>query len=241
MKSAQFRDMVKGRGWWRIWPRRTRRRRASALAAIEASGTWRTPNPVGAGDIAAEGEAEFADQSPMAFIFGRDRGVYAGRTTLVAGSGLLPDEFFIQSPIGGQTTRNNTGRLLILAREKPNKANHPDTSSGPTIAKYLILFHNCRVLSRNVHLKRTPGAGDVSMARRLGILLPDANPCRASRTPWCPLRIWLGALRTREAQRRTTALAVIAFEGLNAGMDRETLTRSLKALALELEGLRQHP
>ncbi|MER8633950.1 hypothetical protein NKH55_30000 [Mesorhizobium opportunistum] len=83
--------------------------------------------------MAAEGEAEFADQSPMAFIFGRDRGVYAGRTTLVAGSGLLPDEFFIQSPIGGQTTRNNTGRLLILAREKPNKANHPDTSSGPTI------------------------------------------------------------------------------------------------------------
>lgn len=56
-----------------------------------------------------------------------------------------------------------------------------------------------------------------------------------------PLRIWLGALKRREAQRRATALAVIAFEGLNAGMDRETLTRSLKALAVELEGLRQHP
>ncbi|WP_167392354.1 hypothetical protein [Mesorhizobium sophorae] len=54
-----------------------------------------------------------------------------------------------------------------------------------------------------------------------------------------PLRIWLGALKRREAQRRATALAVMAFEGLNAGMDRETLTRSLKALAVELEGLRR--
>ena len=35
-------------------------RRDSARAVIDASGTWRTPNPLGAGGIAAEGEAELA-------------------------------------------------------------------------------------------------------------------------------------------------------------------------------------
>ncbi len=54
-----------------------------------------------------------------------------------------------------------------------------------------------------------------------------------------PLRIWLGALKKREAQRRATILAATATEGLAAGMDRETLTRSLKALATEIEALRR--
>jgi integrase len=54
-----------------------------------------------------------------------------------------------------------------------------------------------------------------------------------------PLRVWLGPLRKREAQRRATTLAAKAVEGLRADMDRETLTRSLKALADELETLRR--
>lgn len=64
-------------------------RRDSARAVIDASGTWRTPNPLGAGGIAADGEAEFADSIAYGIpdILGRDRALYAGRTTLVAGSG----------------------------------------------------------------------------------------------------------------------------------------------------------
>jgi hypothetical protein len=64
-------------------------RRDSARAVIDASGTWRTPNPLGAGGIEAEGEAEFGDRIAYGIpdILGRDRGLYAGRTTLVAGSG----------------------------------------------------------------------------------------------------------------------------------------------------------
>ncbi|RVC39878.1 flavoprotein, partial [Mesorhizobium sp. M4A.F.Ca.ET.090.04.2.1] len=58
-------------------------------AVIDASGTWRTPNPLGAGGIAAEGEAEFADRIAYGIpdILGRDRALYGGRATLVAGSG----------------------------------------------------------------------------------------------------------------------------------------------------------
>ncbi|RUX42517.1 MAG: FAD-dependent oxidoreductase [Mesorhizobium sp.] len=64
-------------------------RRDRARAVIDASGTWRTPNPLGAGGIAAEGEAEFADRIAYGIpdILGRDRALYGGRATLVAGSG----------------------------------------------------------------------------------------------------------------------------------------------------------
>jgi len=64
-------------------------RRDTARAVIDASGTWQMPNPLGAGGIAAEGEAEFADRIAYGIpdILGRDRHLYVGRTTLVAGSG----------------------------------------------------------------------------------------------------------------------------------------------------------
>ncbi|MER9894797.1 FAD-dependent oxidoreductase [Mesorhizobium sp. M0119] len=64
-------------------------RRDSARAVIDASGTWQMPNPLGAGGIPAEGEAEFADRIAYGIpdILGRDRSLYAGKTTLVAGSG----------------------------------------------------------------------------------------------------------------------------------------------------------
>ncbi len=64
-------------------------RRDSARAVIDASGTWQTPNPLGAGGLAAEGEVECADRIAYGIpdILGRDRHLYAGRTTLVAGSG----------------------------------------------------------------------------------------------------------------------------------------------------------
>ncbi len=64
-------------------------RRDGARAVIDASGTWQTPNPLGAGGIPAEGEAEFATRIAYGIpdVLGRDRHIYAGRTTLVAGSG----------------------------------------------------------------------------------------------------------------------------------------------------------
>ncbi|RUY22869.1 flavoprotein [Mesorhizobium sp. M7A.F.Ca.US.001.04.1.1] len=65
------------------------RRRDRARAVIDASGTWQTPNPLGAGGIAAEGETEFGSRIAYGIpdVLGRDRHIYAGRTTLVAGAG----------------------------------------------------------------------------------------------------------------------------------------------------------
>lgn len=50
-------------------------------------------------------------------------------------------------------------------------------------------------------------------------------------------RIWLGQLSKKEARRRATTLAGVALEGFRSGMDRDTLTHSLKALAEELTAL----
>jgi hypothetical protein len=64
-------------------------RRDLARAVIDASGTWETPNPLGANGLPAEGEAEHADRIAYGIpdVLGRHRAVYAGRTTLVVGAG----------------------------------------------------------------------------------------------------------------------------------------------------------
>lgn len=64
-------------------------RRELARAVIDASGTWTSPNPLGAGGIAAEGEEAFADRVAYSIpdVLGRDRATYAGRTTVVVGAG----------------------------------------------------------------------------------------------------------------------------------------------------------
>src|SRR5690606_1884219 len=53
------------------------------------------------------------------------------------------------------------------------------------------------------------------------------------------VRVWLGRMTKREARRAAVALAGAAQAGFEIGMDRETLTRSLKALTAEIETLRR--
>lgn len=64
-------------------------RRELARAVIDASGTWTSPNPLGAGGVAAEGEE--ASASRIAYnipdVLGRDRAPHAGQTTVVVGAG----------------------------------------------------------------------------------------------------------------------------------------------------------
>lgn len=66
-----------------------RRERVLARAVIDASGTYASPNPMGAGGLAADGEHEAADRIHYGIpdLLGRDRARYAGRRTLVIGSG----------------------------------------------------------------------------------------------------------------------------------------------------------
>lgn len=63
--------------------------RVYARAVIDASGTWRTPAPMGASGVAAEGEADAAEHVAygMPDVLGRDRVRYEGKRVLVVGSG----------------------------------------------------------------------------------------------------------------------------------------------------------
>ncbi|MCP5156619.1 MAG: GNAT family N-acetyltransferase [Ectothiorhodospiraceae bacterium] len=60
-----------------------------ARAVIDASGTWSTPNPLGANGLPALGEVEHADAIVYGIpdVLGRDQARYRGRRTLVVGSG----------------------------------------------------------------------------------------------------------------------------------------------------------
>lgn len=66
-----------------------RMRRDLARAVIDASGTWTSPNPLGAGGIPAEGEIEHRDLITYGIpdVLGPDRTAYQGRKTLVVGAG----------------------------------------------------------------------------------------------------------------------------------------------------------
>lgn len=64
-------------------------RRVLARAVIDASGTWRRPNPGGAGGLPALGEIANADRlrHGMPDVLGAERARYAGRRTMVLGGG----------------------------------------------------------------------------------------------------------------------------------------------------------
>ncbi|MBI5258071.1 MAG: NAD(P)-binding domain-containing protein [Burkholderiales bacterium] len=60
-----------------------------ARAVLDASGTWGTPNPLGASGLPAEGERAHARfiAHGIPDVLGRERARYAGRRTLVVGAG----------------------------------------------------------------------------------------------------------------------------------------------------------
>ncbi|HUQ87804.1 MAG TPA: NAD(P)-binding domain-containing protein [Vicinamibacterales bacterium] len=60
-----------------------------ARAVIDASGTWRRPNPAGSGGVAASGESAHRDRIAYGIpdVGGRQRARYAGKRVLVVGSG----------------------------------------------------------------------------------------------------------------------------------------------------------
>lgn len=83
-------------------------RRDLARTVIDASGTWATPNPLGASGLAANGEAKFADRIAYGIpdVLGRDRSAFAGRRTLVVGA--------------GHSAANALLDLVRLAESEPN-------------------------------------------------------------------------------------------------------------------------
>jgi cation diffusion facilitator CzcD-associated flavoprotein CzcO len=78
-----------------------------AKAVIDASGTWATPNPLGAAGLPALGERALHDRIRYGIpdVLGAERPRYAGRRTLVVGS--------------GHSAFNAVFDLVALARQEP--------------------------------------------------------------------------------------------------------------------------
>jgi thioredoxin reductase len=89
-------------------------RRDPARAVVDASGTWATPNPLGASGLPAVGEAEFSDRIAYGIpdIRGRDRQLYAGRKTLVVGSGHSAGNALLEL---AQLTKNEASASVVWA------------------------------------------------------------------------------------------------------------------------------
>ena len=92
-------------------------RRDLARAIIDASGTWTTPNPLGASGLPALGEAEFADRIAYGIpdILGRDHHLYAGRKTLVVGSGHSAANALLELVA---TRENGTAHFVFVGNTK---------------------------------------------------------------------------------------------------------------------------
>ncbi len=78
-----------------------------ASAVIDASGTWTTPNPLGASGVPAIGEREASERITYGIpdVLGAQRARYAGKRVLVAGS--------------GHSAFNVLADLMVLAGEAP--------------------------------------------------------------------------------------------------------------------------
>jgi thioredoxin reductase len=81
----------------------------TARAVVDASGTWGRPNPLGSSGLPARGEEEAEAAGlvvgPLPDVLGRDRERFAGRRTLVVGS--------------GHSAANTLLDLVRLAEEEP--------------------------------------------------------------------------------------------------------------------------
>jgi thioredoxin reductase len=92
-----------------------------AQAVIDASGTWQTPNVLGASGIPAHGETDAAAyvETALPDVLGRDRGRFAGRRTLVVGA--------------GHSAANTLLALADLAEQEPDTSvTWAIRSAGPT-------------------------------------------------------------------------------------------------------------
>ena len=96
-------------------------RRDHARAVIDASGTWQTPNPLGADGLPAEGEATFRERIAYGIpdILRGSRKTYAGKTTLVVGSGHSAGNALLDL---ARLTRNEPGTTTIWATRSADLA-----------------------------------------------------------------------------------------------------------------------
>jgi hypothetical protein len=127
-----------------------------ARAVVDASGTWATPNPLGASGLPAVGEAELADRIAYGIpdILGRDRHLYAGRKTLVVGSGHSAANALLEL---AQLTKHAAGASLSWATRSVDLARIYSGGDADQLPARGELGANVRELVDRGRVKLTTG------------------------------------------------------------------------------------
>ena len=89
-----------------------------ARAVIDASGTWHTPNPLGASGVKAIGEEAFHDRIAYGIpdVLGAERSIYSGKRVLVIGGGHSAANALLD--LGRLATTDSSLRLFWAVRSK---------------------------------------------------------------------------------------------------------------------------
>lgn len=119
-----------------------------ARAVIDATGTWWSPNPLGAAGIPATGEAMFKDRIHYGIpdVLDRDRSRYAAKTTLVVGAGHSA----ANSILGlAQLARTSANTSIIWATRSDNLTRVFGGGDGDGLAARGKLGAELRALTDN--------------------------------------------------------------------------------------------
>ena len=155
-------------------------RRDLARAVIDASGTWTTPNPLGASGLPAVAEAEFADRIAYGIpdILGRERHVYAGQKTLVVGSGHSAANALLEL---AQLTKHAAGTSLSWATRSVDLARIYSGGDADQLPARGELGENVRELVDQGRVELTTGFAILTLQEERGAIVAKGETTKGLR------------------------------------------------------------
>jgi hypothetical protein len=155
-------------------------RRDLARAVVDASGTWATPNPLGASGLPAVGEAQFADRIAYGIpdILGRDRHLYAGRKTLVVGSGHSAGNALLELAL---LTKDEASASLLWATRSVDLARIYSGGDADQLPARGELGANVRELVDRGRVKLTTGFAILALSKERGAIVVKGETAKGLR------------------------------------------------------------
>jgi NAD(P)-binding Rossmann-like domain len=152
-----------------------------ARAVVDASGTWATPNPLGASGLPVVGEAEFADRIAYGIpdILGRDRHLYAGRKTLVVGSGHSAANALLEL---AQLTKDEASASLVWATRSVDLARIYSGGDADQLPARSELGANVRELVDEGRAGLTTGFAILGLSEDRGAIVVEGETANGLRS-----------------------------------------------------------
>lgn len=153
-----------------------RARRDLARAVIDASGTWASPNPAGANGLPAAGEADLADRITYRVpdVLERERGVYAGKTTLVVGGGHSAANVLLDL---ARLAEDAEGTVILWATRGSDLTRLYGGGANDKLAARGALGSNLRALVEGGRVRLTKGFAVTGVKPEGGRLLVEGETC----------------------------------------------------------------